>query len=162
MTRDVAGAAVLGVVAGLVAAAAWVLPALAGIDLVSRAGAWCGACVVIALPWRVVRLLAANGQRPAPGRALRIAVFATLVAALVVGGGLYGLYRWARPTLLAERFAQQFDAVDRAAIGGTARAAELTAGRARALDPLNNAAEAAALLAIGGAAVALFLAYGRR
>jgi hypothetical protein len=114
--------------------------------------------------------LGARAAAEAPGGAgfgARLAAGATIAAIVATAdaAGLYVLYAWLRPALLAARYAAIEAALAQAPLAAAAVAratAALHARRAQALDPLYQALEGAGLLLFCGLVLAAYLAFRAR
>lgn len=114
--------------------------------------------------------LGARAAAEAPGGGgfgARLSAGAAIAVMLAVadGVGLFVLYAWLRPGLLAARYAAIEAALAKAPLAAAAAAratAALAARRAQALDPLYQALEGAGLLLFCGLVLAAYLAFRAR
>lgn len=163
--RRLAGALVLGVAGGLAAAIVWVSPAWAGFSTAATIAEGM-AFLIVALTVRAA-LRAAEAVPGGAGFTARVssALVAAAVAAAIVVGALYALYRWLAPGLLAERYeayVAHVAASHRAPDVIATEVARLARLREGYLDPLGAAVHAGLMLFLGGMLVATFLVWQRR
>lgn len=163
--RAVALAAVAGLVGGILAVLASVVPALLAPGGDGRFAGYAALLVTLIAVQLGARAAAAQPLDGGFGPRLAAAALITALVALLDGLGLYLLYAVFEPGLLAVRYAA-YEARLWSAGGSPARLAAglgaLAARRAQLLDPLYQAVEGAGLLLFCGLILGAYLAFRAR
>jgi len=139
-----AGAWVRAIVGGCVAGLVMWVPAMWRGSVDAQIAGYIALVVVLLSVQAGVRADAAAVGAQALRRRVLVGTQLALVEAAVVGFGLYALYAWFKPTVLAERFAALYEAAVRAPPDQVARRLEVLAqGRTQYLDPAFQAVQGA-------------------
>jgi hypothetical protein len=159
--RTLAGALLLAVSAGSIAAVARVGSLLTSDEPLTVAAAVIAMVIVASLPSRLLRVALTGGAVLTRGAALCVTLLGVWLASAIVGGALYGAYRWLRPSYLALRYERYAAAAAAGPASVSGAVAEVEARRAWLLDPFVQALDGGLWLALAGTLVALLLVYGR-
>jgi hypothetical protein len=154
-----------GLGGGALAALAMLLPALAMTGADARLGEYAGTMVALLAIHLGTRAVAVAEPVLAFGRRVRLAVLLVACASGVLGAGLYALYRYLRPDLLAIRYVgleARLAASREPAARVAAELARLAQQQAQYLDPAFQALTTAGTVFFFGMLLALYSAWRAR
>ena len=167
MSSDVGTAITLryGLGGGAFAALAMMLPALAAPGAVARLGEYSGTLVALLAIHFGTRAVAAAEPSLTFRRRVGLATLLVACASAVIGAGLYALYRFLRPELLALRYTgyeARLAASREPAARVAAELARLAEQKALYLDPAFQALSTAGTVFFFGMLLALYAAWRSR